>query len=246
MQNDLLTAAAVLSDRELMARLPLLARAERHASAELVAHLAELDARPRLYAADGHGSLFAYCTRALRLSEDAACNRIEAARACARFPQVLELLASGALSLTAIRLLGRHLTPENHATVLARAANRTRREIEALIAELAPRPDAPTLVRRLPAPAEARTSPARAVLPLETTAPVSPLPVQPAVATHRPAIAPLAPERFRVQFTLGPEAHARLRTLQQLLRREIPSGDVAQIVDRALVLLLEKVASRKL
>jgi len=128
----------------------VLAGKEREASVELVAHLAALDSRPALYAAQGYGSLFTYCTQALRLSEDAACNRIEAARACRRFPQILELLASGSLTLTSVRLLGRHLTAENHQTVVAKAKNGSRHEIEALVAELAPRPDLPSAVRKLP------------------------------------------------------------------------------------------------
>src|SRR6185295_5283483 len=103
-----------------------------------------------LYAAHGYGSLFTYCTQALRLSEDAACNRIDAARACRRFPLILDLLVSGSLSLTSVRLLGRHLTVENHQSVLAKATDRSRREIEALVAELAPRPDLPSTVRKLP------------------------------------------------------------------------------------------------
>ena len=77
-----LTLASGLSDHDLLARLGVLAAREREATVELVAHLAALDARPSLYAARGYGSLFGYCTQALRLSEDAACNRIEAARAC--------------------------------------------------------------------------------------------------------------------------------------------------------------------
>ena len=164
MQSNILTLAASLSDDDLLARLRALARKEREASAELVAHLAELDTRAALYAADGYGSLFSYCTQALRLSEDAACNRIEAARVCRQYPCVLELLAAGALSLTSVRLLGRHLTAENHRAVLARAENKSRREIEALVAELAPRPDVPSLVRKLPRPgrhdAHCRASPA--------------------------------------------------------------------------------------
>src|SRR2546422_11335446 len=91
-----------------------------------------------------------YCTQALRLSEDAACSRIEAARACRRFPVILDLLTSGEMTLTSVRLLGRHLTLENHQAVLARAGRRSRQEIEALVAELAPRPDVPTSARRLP------------------------------------------------------------------------------------------------
>jgi hypothetical protein len=34
-----------------------------------------------------------------------------------------------------------------------------------------------------------------------------------------------APQRYRVQFTIGEEAHEKLRRLQALLRREIPDGD---------------------
>src|SRR5258708_9721989 len=121
MNTNMLALASGLSDQDLLARIDVLAGKEREASAELVAHLAELDTRPALYAAQSFGSLFNYCTKALRLSEDAACNRIEAARTCRRFPMVLDMLASGAVSLTSVRLLGKHLTAENHHAVLARA-----------------------------------------------------------------------------------------------------------------------------
>src|SRR5438876_930288 len=93
---------AALSDRDLLARLETLAGREREASVELLAHLAALDIRPAAYAAQGYSSLFSYCTQVLRLSEDAACTRIEAARACRRFPVILGLLASGSLTLTSI------------------------------------------------------------------------------------------------------------------------------------------------
>src|SRR3954469_23792296 len=114
MTMNVLFAANSLPDPELLERLPVLARREREGSAELVAHLAALDARPTLYAAQGFGSLFAYCTSVLRLSEDATCTRIEVARAARRFPVILDRLASGDLNLTTIRLLDQHLTPENH------------------------------------------------------------------------------------------------------------------------------------
>src|SRR5436190_5403082 len=113
MENNPLTTAAALSDQELLARLDTLAINERLASADLVAHLAALDSRPAAYAAQGYGSLFRYCTEALKLSEDAACARIEAARASRRFPVILDQLASGELTPTSVRLLARHLTPEN-------------------------------------------------------------------------------------------------------------------------------------
>ena len=95
MNASILTAAAALSDRDLLSRLPHLAGNERSALVELLAHLAELDLRRSVFAAEGYGSLFAYCTGALCLSEDAAGTRIEVARACRRFPAILDLLADG-------------------------------------------------------------------------------------------------------------------------------------------------------
>jgi hypothetical protein len=56
----------------------------------------------------------------------------------------------------------------------------------------------------------------------------------------------LAPERYRVQFTVGRETHDNLRRAQVLLRREIPDGDPGAIFHRALKLLLDDVARKKL
>ena len=250
MKISILAIADGLSDQNLLTRLLVLAGGEREAAVELVAHLAALDSRPALYAAQGYGSLFSYCTQALRLSEDAACNRIEAARACRRFPLILDLLASGEVTLTSVRLLGRHLTPENHQAVLARARGRSRQQIEALVAELAPQPDVPSSVRKLPTltampPSSAAPAPASTGISFE---PVPASPPSPAALppTPRPIVRATAPERYRVQFTIGPETHERLRRLQALLRREIPDGDPAVIFDRALILLLERVEKTKL
>jgi hypothetical protein len=250
-----LTLASGLSDHELLARIGVLAGSEREATVELVAHLAALDTRPALYAAQGFRSLFSYCTQVLRLSEDATCNRIEAARACRDFPVILEALASGAMSLTSVRLLRRHLTPANHQAVLARAGGRSLREIEALVAELAPRPDVPGAVRKLPTPAAApaaATASCPLVISVEAGTGPSSEPAPPIIGpppllpARRPIIETTSPERYRVQFTIGKESHERLRRVQALLRREIPDGDPGAIFDRALKLLLEKVEKRKL
>jgi len=255
MNTNILALASSLSDQDLLARVGVLAGKEREASVELVAHLAALDARPALFAAAGHGSLFTYCTEVLRLSEDATCNRIQAARACRDFPVILDRLASGAMSLTSVRILRPHLTPENHEAVIARACGRSRREIEALVAELAPRPDVPSSVRKLPTatPAPtlvtAATSPATRVEAPTLASPEPAPPVSsppPLVTTRRPIIETTSPERYRVQFTIGKDSHDKLRRLQALLRREIPDGDPGAIFDRALTLLLEKVEKAKL
>jgi hypothetical protein len=258
MNTNMFVLASGLSDHDLLDRISALAGKEREASAELVAHLAVLDARPSLYAARGHGSLFTYCTRVLRLSEDAACNRIDVARACRRFPALLDLLATGELSLTSVRLLRPYLTPVNHEAVLARARGRSRQDGPALIAELAPRPDVPSSVRKLPTamPAAALTAaPALAAAPVSDhsapnapailSAPETPSP-RPALPPRRPIVETTSPDRYRVQFTIGKESHEKLRRLQALLRREVPSGDPGAIFDRAITLLLEKVEKTKL
>jgi hypothetical protein len=73
-----------------------------------------------------------------------------------------------------------------------------------------------------------------------------PAPLLPPPAICRPVIETTAPERYRVQFTVGKETHDKLRRLQALLRREIPDGDPGAIFDRAVTLLLAKVESRKM
>jgi len=256
MQDTLLGIAARLTDDALLRRVHVLATRAREATVELVAHLAELDTR-KLHLAQGYGSLFSYCTEALRLAEHAAYNRIEAARASRQFPSVLDRLADGSLNLSTLRLLTPHLTPENHQSVLDQAARKSKREVEALVARLAPRPDVPGSVRKLPPPRPLLQAPAVPAA-VGTAAPVAVATtdtvtnaatvintVTVATAGSRPLVAPLSPERYRVQFTVGPETHENLRRAQELLRREIPDGDPATIFDRALKLLLEDIAREK-
>jgi hypothetical protein len=59
-------------------------------------------------------------------------------------------------------------------------------------------------------------------------------------------VAPLAPERYTVQFTVSRETHDKLRRVQDLLRHSIPDGDPATIFDCALTLLLTDLERTKL
>jgi hypothetical protein len=134
--------------------------------------------------------------------------------------------------------------------VLAKASGQSRQKIEALVAELAPRPDVPSSVRKLStframSPSSAAPGPAATSVSSEPTPATAPSPAALPPAP-RPIIRATAPERYRVQFTIGAEGHERLRRLQALLRREIPDGDPGVIVERALALLLEKVEKAKL
>jgi len=118
-------------------------------SSDLIAHVGEVDSR-RLYAREACPSMFAYCAEVLHLSDAEAYLRIAAARASREHPMLLEMLADGRLHLTAVAKLAPHLTLENRDAVLMRAVYKSKREIEELVAELAPRPDAPALMRKLP------------------------------------------------------------------------------------------------
>ena len=133
MQNDSLTSLTRLSDAELVTRVKSLVARERDATAQLVAHLAELDTRD-VYLREGYGSLHAYCCEALGLSDGEAYNRIEVARAARRFPVILDMLAAGTVTLTAVRLLAPRLTSANHRDVLASARSRKKSEIEKIVA----------------------------------------------------------------------------------------------------------------
>jgi hypothetical protein len=254
MATHLLSSAAQLSNHELLTQVRRLAERERGATAALIAHLAELDAR-RLYLAEGCASLFTYCTQVLRLSEHAAYGRIEAARAARRFPILLEKLADGSVNLTTAGLLAAHLTPENHRGLLDMARHKSKRQVEELVARLCPQLPVPSSVRRLPT---ARHTTAQPTAPAGAAA--SPQPAGngqgvtsvalPALASTPPparpaAVAPLAPERYKVQFTASAETYAKLRLAQDLLRHQIPDGDLGKVVDRALTALVRDLAKKK-
>jgi hypothetical protein len=262
MHATLIEAAGRLSDRELLRHVVALAGGERRATVELIAHLAELDRR-KLYRGQGYGSLFSYCTEVLRLSEHATFNRIEAARASRSFPLILDRLRVGAINLSTVRLLAPHLTTENHERLLAEASGRSKREVEVLVARLSPQADVSASIRRLPAPVR---MPGEATPALSRTVPVPPplteaatpsspsfapsdggrVPAAPSTPVRRPVMMPLTPERYRLQFTVSRETQEKLRCVQDLLRREIPDGDPGAIFERALTLLLDEVARKKL
>src|SRR5216684_6525187 len=143
------TIVESLSASELLSATQELVRKSRGFEVELLVHLGEIDER-RLYLDRAFSSMFAFCVGELGFSEDAAYNRINVARAARRLPVILEVVRSGQVHLTGLRLLAPHLTNENQCKVLAEAAGKSKREIEELVARLSPQPPVPTVVRKLP------------------------------------------------------------------------------------------------
>ena len=276
-----------LADDELLERLSTLVDRHRRCEAELVAHIAEVDAR-ELFLGKACSSMFAYATEVLHLSEQETYLRITCARASRRFPVLLDMLADGRLHLSAIAKLARHLTADNAEALLARAVHRSKRQIKELCAEVAPQKDVPATVRKLPS-ARARQEPAEQLGPdrvpgatargsarsttsghAATAGPAATAVVgttsELAAATNqeseraatpgqaampetsaaaRPVIEPIAPARYRVQFTASAELRDKLDRAKALLRHKNPGADLAEVVDEAVTMLLAKLEGRR-
>ena len=245
-----------LSDPRLLHDLTSAATQVRGATAWLLAHIAEFDAR-RLYLPQGYPSMYAYCVQKLHFSEDAAYKRIQAARAAREFPAIFEYLADGRLHLTGVGILVPYLTVGNAADLLEAATHRTKAEIQELIARRFPRTEELGLVQALPgrgqlAPAQVGSSegggqPTPGPVGSDVSGLTTPFTVElaPAQVGTRSRIAPVAQDRFLLHLTVGREDQEMLRYAQDLLGHELPSGDLAQVIRLALKALIEKLERRK-
>jgi hypothetical protein len=298
MEHTRTRALESVPDDELLRRLVALLRDSRRTEADLVVHVGEVDAR-RLYAREASPSMFVYCTERLHLSEAEAYLRIAAARASREHPMILAMLADGRLHLTAIAKLAPHLTLENRDVLLERATHRTKREIEELVAEIAPRPDVEPSIRKLPerriTAARPAASPPSAALCASSTPPstapssigpgslqsgsdragfpalelrpdavvsdglagVSAAQLEPhpdadvdlrlvgAPSSRPPTIEPVAPARYKVQFTASAELRDKLERLQGLMRSTNPGVDLTTIIEAAVTEKLERLEARR-
>lgn len=126
-----------IPDRELIARLEELRRAERETDVEFLNHLNEVERRS-LHLRLGFPSLFAYCTGHLRYSESEAARRVQAARCLHRFPRVGPPLQSGEINLMTLGLVANLLTDATLDQWLDKIRGKTQREVEAIAATVRP------------------------------------------------------------------------------------------------------------
>jgi len=221
-----------MSNDVLVAETKRLAEVERRAIAELLTLLIEVERRG-LCQELGCSSLFTYCTRVLGLSAQSAYGRITAARATRRFPEMLPMLADGALTLSSVGLLAPHLDESNHEALLEAARHRSTREVHKMLACAQRQPDIPASLRALPvsAPALARAADAVSARAVASG--------PPSVSTSA-AVAPLSPKRYLLRVTIGQDTHDKFQRVRDLLRHSVPNGDPATILDRALTVLLRE------
>src|SRR5262249_61313586 len=143
------------SNRELLRDFDVRVAHNHSSLATLLTRIAEIDAR-RLYLPEGYPSMKAFLVRRMRLpTENAAYKRLTAARLARKYPGILVALSDGRLHLTAVLMLGNHLTPANADQLVGAALDQTRFGPEVGLAETFPRPGPPEPPRRPCAPATA-------------------------------------------------------------------------------------------
>lgn len=283
------------TDESLIASTKTLVAKQSQLTAELLAHIAEVEAR-KLHVKLAYPSMFQFCVDALGLSEPMTYKYIGVARAARQYEAIFPMVAAGELHLSAAIKLVPHLTDDNSDDLLQAAAGKSKRQVEQIIAQRFPKPDAPSQIRKLPnrAPGSNSSQPQQSSSQAEipTKAPVSepagatdvelsteeratststPSPsdalapssgldgrtgtgsssdddhaaVAGATPTNRPPIEPLSAARYKVQFTASEQLRRKLEQAQELLRRQVPDGDLASICERAIDLLLESLVKKR-
>ncbi|MFT5042464.1 MAG: hypothetical protein ACI8TX_003451 [Hyphomicrobiaceae bacterium] len=255
-----------LSEQKLLDHFARVVAEGRRNTVRLLVAMNEIDGR-KLWAKHACSSMFAFCMERYHMSEGMTAKRIWAARVAGRFPVVLGMLERGELHLTAVHLLAKYLTEANHREVLSCAQYKSAREIEYLVARIAPRPDVPSRVRALPvtigrgtrpsARDEARVAPPTAAQLIEArlqpqdfgsqngaTQSAALLGAETRTAAARGRVTPLSPRRYKVEITVDQQTHDKLRALEDLLSHQT-AADPAAIISRAIDLLLAETLKKK-
>ena len=253
-----------LSDRSLSSGLEASAADDRLVNATLLAHIAEFDRR-RLFAPTKYPSMFRYCVGQLRMSEDMALKRVRAARVARQFPFVFDAIADGRLNLSGIALLARRLTRANGRALLEAAMHRSRAEIEELLARRFPMAESGATPAPARQGAEAATpgSPVAECLAgaggergqkaqqiAQAPGPVEIAGVFEASAPNslpelQVRVTPVAPGRYEVAGLIGQQAYDALMASRELLGHAIPSGNLAEVIERAIALQYEQLRKRR-
>ena len=220
-----------------MVRRDLFAAAarDRANTAELLQLIAEFDAR-RLYAGEGYSSMHAFCIGELRMCEESAYKRIQAARAGGKFPQLFSALEEGRLHLSALFLLAPHLTPDNVDELVTASTHQTKRAIQDLIAGRI-LGSAPTF--------DFDGEPTTQVEPDSAPRQLEPVPVNLHTPKSPQSEAPQAvnpPRRIDVHCTVERE---KLEHARALLSHCIPSGDLGKVLDRALDAVIREMEKKR-
>ena len=127
---------------------------------------------------------------------------------------------------------------------MAATAKKTLREVQHIVACLAPKPDVSATIRKLPpkAPPMASTP----SVPVQPEPPASLFAAAPRSEQARPRVEQLSEARHKVQLTVSSETREKLERARDLMKHRNPSGDLEVVFDRAMDALLEKLEKERL
>lgn len=229
----------------LVRQLDALVEQEHCTDADVLAHVAEIDAREE-YLPLGYSSMHDYCVRRLRMSEDRALKRIRVGRIALELPAIFPMVADGRLNLSAVLMLKPKLTSENAAELLAAAALKTNAELELLLAvrfsKAGRRDDAPSFALNpwiagefdVEVAARPPLDPSDAANDASQRGPLAARDESAAVATAATPRAmlyarftPVSAECASLKGQLAMSAYAQFRRLKALLGHRVLSGNAA-------------------
>jgi hypothetical protein len=217
-----------LADEELLIRGDAIVRYERRGQAILLAIIGEIDRR-RLYLGLAYPHMFAFCVGRWGYARDAAYRRLHAARACLKYPEALSLVDDGSLQLSGLATLEPFLQEHGGLALLERAKGMGRREVEQLVAAIAPKPDVADTVRsltRVDAHSSAATMPTEAMTELHMEA-------------HDRTMS-TAPERVQFSFTGSEDLRSLLIRLRDILWNKFPFARLEDLILEAVREYLER------
>ena len=210
-------------------------RNEKRFTALVVLHLSEV-ARRKAHVDLGYSSLFAYCRDHLGLSEGSIPARLQVANVCREIPELLYALAYGRVSLTVASLLAPHIEADNAAELIEAAAGLTRRQCEEFLVRFAPKELVSSSVRRKP---RRRPAPTEATECFEENAraPANPEP--------NGRVEPAQVDLYNLRFSATSQFKNKLERLAEVLGIVNPEKCLAEVLEKALDVALEKKAPER-
>ena len=194
----------VISDSELVNKLNELTGSEREVTLQVLHFLNELDRR-QLFRELGYSSLYDYCLKKLRYSENGAYRRIAAARAIVINPELGVLFLKGEVSLCTMATAAKSLKSKE--TAVSEICNKTKREVLALLQTQ-----------------EFQAKPKEVVIPVKVSPPKAPLLPESPVE-----------ERVGIKFSLSKEDYAHFEEVRAKLSNALGSKLTIEAVFSKLV-----------
>ncbi len=244
-----------LSTVELASSAERIVATERRHVAAVIAHLAEI-LRRKAYLELGYKTRFDYCGKRLRLSEGGAWTRLQVANVARQFPQVLEHLVEGKVSLTVLALLAPRLKEENVERLLADVEGKTKRATkDYLTALFEPKSALEPAIRRKPTRSEGKLESEPETLEKGSRSWGEPknesAAAETSSAAERPQPQPrgtleaAGPELYNFRFSAERRFREKLERLGEVLGIHDPEKRMAEVFEIALDLALEKKDPKK-